>query len=80
MKSYKKNFCNYNPTRKFNDLTKDEAYSLELEIYKRVSGNKNFPEMISYNDKKKIIELEHCGKSLSLGVVDPFSIFIVVLR
>jgi predicted Ser/Thr protein kinase len=64
MKSYKRIYKGYNPKRNFNNLTKKEAFELELEIYKRVSGEDNFPKLISYDEKKLELIIENCGQSL----------------
>lgn len=55
----------YKPRRVYNRLTKREAFELELEIYKRISGEKNFPKLINYDKKKMTLEIEHCGKPLT---------------
>lgn len=64
MESFIRKYNKYNPKRIYNDLTKKEAFELELEIYKRVSGEKNFPKLINYDIDKMFLEIEHCGKSL----------------
>jgi hypothetical protein len=64
MKKFTKKYRGYNPKRIYNDLTIYEAFNLELEIYKRLSGNENFPQLISFDDKKFTITIEDCGTSL----------------
>jgi predicted Ser/Thr protein kinase len=56
----------YNPVRVWNDLTKEQAFRLELEIYKRLLGEENFPQLISYDENQLKLEISHCGKSLQL--------------
>ena len=64
MKEFTKKYREYNPIRVYNDLTIEEAFNLELEIYKRLSGNNNFPKLIRFDDKKFTITIEHCGTSV----------------
>lgn len=65
MKTHTRKYTGYNPTRIYNKLTKKQAFELELEIYKRVSGEENFPKLISYNEKNMELQIEHCGTSLN---------------
>lgn len=64
MKEFTKKYRGYNPIREYNDLTIKEAFNLELEIYKRLSGNKNFPKLIRFDDNKFTITIEYCGNSV----------------
>ena len=64
MKSYNRIYEGYNPKRNFNNLTNKVAFELDLEIYKRVSGEDNFPKLISYDEKKLELIIENCGQSL----------------
>ena len=63
---YKRVFRGYNPIRIYNNLTKKNAFELELEVYKRVSGKEGFPKLIKYDEKELSLSLEHCGKSLNM--------------
>lgn len=66
IKQYTKEYKhkNYHPIRCDNDLSIKEAFNLELEAYKRVSHNPNFPRLLYYDVSKNEITLEHCGPNL----------------
>ncbi len=42
-----------------------QAFELELECYKRISGKENFPTLIDYDTKNMILEIEDVGIELS---------------
>jgi predicted Ser/Thr protein kinase len=62
-KVYTRKYTGYTPLRKYNLLTKEQAFDLELEIYKRLDGEANFPKLIGYSAEKLELYLEHCGIS-----------------
>lgn len=64
MKSFTKKYKSYNPKCPYNDLTIEEAFETELEIWKRLSGNEHFPKLLEFDEKNHTITLEHCGDSL----------------
>ena len=66
MRTYTKKYIKeYTPVKKYNGLTKQQAYALEKEIYERLKDEKNFPQLIVFNDEKNELYLEHVGLPLS---------------
>jgi tRNA A-37 threonylcarbamoyl transferase component Bud32 len=57
-------YSDYAPKRIYNDLTKQQAFELELEIYKRVHTNDYFPSLHEYNEERCELVIEHCGDNL----------------
>lgn len=47
-----------------NGLKLREVFELELEIYHRLNGYKNFPRLISFDKNNFTITIENCGLSL----------------
>ena len=50
--------------KNYHNLTYRQAYDLELECYLRISGKKNFPNLLDYDSKKMIFVLEDAGTDL----------------
>jgi tRNA A-37 threonylcarbamoyl transferase component Bud32 len=59
-----KTFKKYRKRGIHNGMTLEEVFKLELEIYQRVSGLKNFPKLISSDESNFTITIENCGLSL----------------
>jgi predicted Ser/Thr protein kinase len=65
MNIYRKKFLKkYNPIREFSQLNLHQAFYLELEAYRRLGTEPNFPSLIGYNEKDFTIDIERCGVSL----------------
>lgn len=47
-----------------NGIGRTAAYLLELRVYQRLTGFKNFPTLIDYDNAKCELTLEFCGDSL----------------
>lgn len=63
-KQHIRKYSGYNPKRTWNDLTKKEAFELELEVYKRLQGEPNFPQLLSYDERRLELVISYCGQSL----------------
>lgn len=64
IETFVKKYKDFIPIKEVSNLSKEEAFDLELEIYKRVHHYDNFPKLISYNKKTLFLEIENCGRSL----------------
>jgi len=60
-----KKFKKYKNGKTLNGINLESVYLLELEVYRRLSGYKNFPSLIDVDDEKFRLTLEWCGESLS---------------
>jgi len=73
MDNFIRSYARYKPINRYNGLNKKTTFNLELEIYKRISGNDNFPKLISFEKEKCILIIENCGVSLD-KFAKPFKI------
>lgn len=65
IESYTKIFRYYKPIKPDNGLTLQQAFELELEVYKRVSHKPNFARLLSFSHDSYELTIENCGKVLS---------------
>lgn len=59
-----KTFKKYRKRGIHNGMILEEVFELELEIYKRLNGSKNFPKLLSFDKINFTITIENCGLSL----------------
>jgi predicted Ser/Thr protein kinase len=72
-----KTFKKYRKRGIHNGMTLEEVFGLELEIYQRLNGFKNFPKLLSFDKINFTITIKNCGLSLhKLRHVDSSKIII----